>query len=185
MNLNKDELLAQINSIPTDERKLEFLENELKKGPSLELKKIIMVLVAQIYERKKWYALAAKNYAIAGEIAQKFKERMALHMKEAENYILSNNFLFADDAFKKVIELASKEEKPLIKDKIKKLYFQQAAYLEKMNMQAAIKAYIRILNSGFAKDEYNLVIDKIAALYDKIGNPIEANKYRQLKTRRL
>lgn len=177
MALTKDELLQQLRAQPTEAKKQEYLENILKKPQSAEVKISALVALAELFTEKKWFALGARNYCYAADLASTFREKMDLYFKGAVLYLQASDYLAAEDNFRKVLVLAANKDRDSLKQKILTLYFNQAINFEKSRqLTKAITIYNRILMMKLPFEKINEVRLKLIELYEKIGKPIEANQ---------
>lgn len=182
MVITKDDLFQELRKWPTAERKLEFLDKELKKDLQLDVKIAALTARAELYIGKRWPNLAAKDYCYAASLATTFKEQSDLWFKGAVTYILADEYLNADDAFKRVLILALEKERPALKEKIINLYSERARSLEKERKQAkAITTYQKLLTFNLDTKKRLDIYDKLIALYEAIGRPREATHLRDQK----
>ncbi len=178
----KDELFQGIRQYNTDERKLEFIEKAMKKGMPTDVKIAAFVLMAEIHKNKKWFTIAAKNYCSAADLAGTFREKMDLYFKSAVTFLHAEDYLAADDNFRKVLVLSSKEQRQAIQEKINNLYVQKAEEYEKSKVYTkAIRAYSKALSLKLPVSKKMEIYDKLAVLYEKIGRPRDANFIREHK----
>jgi len=178
----KDEFFQQLRAQPTDVKKQEFLENSLKENLIPEVRIATLSSIAEFYIKKGWFGIAAKHYCDAGDLASIFKEKMDLYFKGALMHLNARNYIEAENNFKKVIILSANQDKEKIKEKISKLYKEHAESFEKTNQYSkAISAFSKVLLLNLPKDELNSIYDKLAVLYDKIGQPRDANRMRNQK----
>ena len=177
-----NELLLQLRRFNTPERRAEFLENALKKNPPQEVRKDVCLMLAQIYEGKKWFANAARYYKDAADVAKTFKERIVLHFKEGQMYLKSREYGVSDAAFKRAADAANLEEKQRLKKKVFELYMQEVEYCEKNKRHTvSIEILKRLIYSDRVDiTDKNAVIERIANNYDIIGKPHEANEFRRM-----
>ncbi|MCX8194066.1 MAG: hypothetical protein N3G19_01760 [Candidatus Pacearchaeota archaeon] len=179
MPLTKDELLQQLRAQPSEAKKQEYLEAVLKKPQSTEVKISALVALAELFVNKKWFALAARNYCYAADLASTFREKMDLYFKGAVLYLQASDYLAAEDNFRKVLVLAANKDRDSLKQKILALYLNQATNFEKSRqLTKAIAAYNRILMMKLPFEKINEIRLKLIELYEKIGKPIEANQIR-------
>lgn len=180
----KDEFLQGLRQWQTDERKLEYIENEMAKGVSSEVKISVLSSRAEIYLRKKWNNLAATDYCNAAALASTFREQSDLYFKGALAYLLADKYLNADDAFRKVIVLAPESEKEQLRKKISMLYLERAACHDQGKKYVkAIAAYQKAISLNIDSNKRLELYDKLAELYEKIGKPHEATQIREQKER--
>lgn len=171
----KDELFQGLRQYNTDERKLEFIENAIKKGMPTEVKITALEIMADIHKKKKWFNTAAKNYSYAADLAPTFREKIDLYFKAAVMFLQAGEYFSADDNFRKVFVLSTDEKKPEIQEKINSLYFEQAQrYEQEKRYTKAIQAYSKVLSLRIATEKLLETYDKLSLLYEKIGKPREA-----------
>ena len=180
MVLNKQELISGMLKYNTPERKIEYLEVEIRKELSQELKKDACVLIAQLYESKKWWGNSAKNYQIAADLAVLIPEKMNLLFKTGELYMMAEDYFSSDDYFRRAMGQASSRERADMQKKIFSMYLSMAQQYESTkNNTKAITIYNRILSlPGYPFSECQKIRDKLIVLYEKIGKPFEANQIR-------
>lgn len=183
MVTNKQELISGMSKYNTPERKIEYLEVEIRKGLTPEMKKEALILIAQLYESKKWWGNAAKNYQIASDLAVLIPEKMNILYKTAEMYLRAEDYFSSDDYFRRAMAQASMRERAEMQRKIFAMYLSLAQeYESKKNNTKAIQVYNRLLSlPGYPFDESQKIRDKLVILYDKIGKPFEANQLRNQK----
>ena len=178
----QDELFQGIRQYNTNERKIEYIENEIKKGMKTELKITALVLMADIYKNKKWYNSAAKHYCSAADLAPTFREKIDLYFKTAVMFLQIDDYFSADDNFRKVLVLASSEQKPKIQEKMNELYIERAEkYYNEKYYTKAIKTFSKVLSLKLPREKMLQVYDKLSELYEKIGKPREASQIKVQK----
>lgn len=179
----KQELLQGMTKYNTPERKIEFLENELKKIQNPELKKECHILTAQLYEGKRWWSNAAKNYRIASDLATLFPEKMSLFFKTAETNVKAEDYFTAEDSFRRALALATQRERNDLEKKFFALFLTIAKdHEDGKRINKAISVYNKLLSlPGYPFNEAQKIRDKLIILLDKIGKPFEANQMRNQK----
>ncbi len=171
----KDDLFLGVRKYETDERKLEYMENEIKKGMPTETKIIALTLMAEIYKNKKWWNSSAKNLCSAADLAPTFREKIDLYFRAAIMFLQAGDYFATDDNFRKVLVLANNEQKPKLQEKINTLYSENAENYEKEKKYIkAIKAYSKILSMKIPLKKKLEVYDKLSVLFEKVGKPREA-----------
>jgi len=177
-----NEILAELGNYRTEERKLEFLENVLKKEQDPVVRKYVFILMGSFQSQKKWYGTAAKAYTNAADLSNTFDEKQDLYMKAGVMFIRTGDYFTADDTFRKVLVLAKKSQRKEMQDKVLNLYVKYAEECESnRQMHKALQVYNRILTYGIPLDEANGIRDRIAGLYERMGKPIDANAMRSQK----
>lgn len=179
----KQDLLQGMSKYNTPERKIEFLENELRKIDNPELKKECHFLTAQLYEEKKWWANSGKNYRIAADLAVLFPEKMSLFFRTAQMNVKSEDYFGAEDSFRRALALATQRERKDLETKFFNLFLTLAKEHEDgKRINKAISVYSKLISlPGYPFSEAQKIRDKLAVLLDKIGRPFESN---QLKAQR-
>jgi tetratricopeptide (TPR) repeat protein len=177
------EEISQLIKNKSDEIKLEFLEKMVKDiKVDQETRKIAFLLMSEIYEKKMWWANAAKSYMNAADLAKTFDDKKDLFFKAGIFFIKAQDYFTADDTFRKSIVLAAKKDKETLQKKVIQVYMSQAQEYESKRQQVkAISAYNKMLSLKLPIEEANKIRDKIAELYDKVGKPREANFVRAQK----
>ncbi|UZE94320.1 MAG: hypothetical protein IB618_01980 [Candidatus Pacearchaeota archaeon] len=171
----KDDLFQGLRNYSTDERKVEFIEAAIRKGMPTEVKITALAIRAEIYKNKKWFNTAAKDYCSAADLAPTFREKIDLYFKAANLFLVAGDYFGADDNFRKVLVLASQEQKIALQKKIHILYIEHAQkYEQDRKYSKAIKAFSRILSMKISFDKKLEIYDKLSAMYEKIGRPREA-----------
>lgn len=175
--ITKDDLLQGYRAQVSEAKKQEFVENVLKQNVDLDVKICALNLMAEINLAKRWYGLAAKNYCYAGDLANTFDEKMDLYFKGAIMHMRSGDYITSDDTFRKVIVLATSKDKIKLQEKIITLYIDQAKeYENTRQMTKAITVYNRMLMMKMPFEKATEIRLKLMELYDKIGQPREANR---------
>ena len=182
MVLTKEELFQGLRKWPTPERKLEFLDKELKIDMPLDIKLAALIARAEVYLEKRWPNLAARDYCYAASLATTFKEQYDLWFKGAATYVKADEYINADDAFKKVMILELEKDRPKLKEKIMQIYFERALQHENERKQAkAITTYLKMLTFNFKFERKDEIYDRLIKLYEALGNPREATKIKEQK----
>ncbi|MEK6880966.1 MAG: hypothetical protein AABY22_15205 [Nanoarchaeota archaeon] len=122
--------------------KMDVLQRFLTKAKSLDMRKFILLKLADIHESKGMLNEAARMCDAVSHISIKDFEKTSLHMREAGLYIKSGYFEHADIAFKKAVTFSNAREREEIKKSLKSFYFAHGESLEKIQRRAnAIKLY--------------------------------------------
>ncbi|HDI03259.1 MAG TPA: tetratricopeptide repeat protein [Candidatus Pacearchaeota archaeon] len=175
--MNVDEFLQQIRSL-SDEKKLEYIERLLQSSVTKELKIAALKIKASIYEKRKFYNSAAKEYCYIAELSDTFREKEEFYFKAGLLFLLKDSYEKAEESFRKVLALTPLSKREETKEKIVSLYFNHAMSLEKKKKYVrAIKAYETILNLDPEKTK--TVYEKLSCLYEAIGRPDQATKLKQ------
>lgn len=183
VSTTKQDLLQGMAKYNTPERKIEFLENELKKIQNPELKKECHVLTAQLYDSKRWWSNAAKNYRIAADLATLFPEKMSLFFKTSETNVKAEDYFTAEDSFRRALALATQRERKDLENKFFNLFLTIAKdHEDNKRINKAISVYNKLLSlPGYPFSEAQKIRDKLIILLEKIGRPFEANQMRNQK----
>jgi tetratricopeptide (TPR) repeat protein len=168
-NMSEEEIRQGLSTFLSDELRAEFLENCLRKKLADSVKKNVHILLAQIYERKRWYGNAVKNVGAALSCTDVYREKIALSMKLGQLNILDDKHVFARDAFKMAVDFSNTEEKKKIGREIKDIYMNTARSFEsKTKFAKAVSIYeyaLDLLGDAEKRD----VKQKLAVLYEKLG----------------
>lgn len=180
---NSQEIIAQITkelqNYRTEERKLEFLEKLLEKKPDQTTRRAIFILMGSLQAQRRWFNTAARSYSNAADLAETFAEKIDLLLRSMLLFVKAQDYLEAEAVMRKALALASTKEKPEIHKALLNAYLQQAQEFEqKKQFTKAIQVLTRVLTLKIEKDLEKETKLKLATLYEKIGNPIEANRIR-------
>ena len=175
----KEEIIQRLSMFISDERKIEFLENLLKKPMDLdkETRVFVYFLLSEIYERKKFYEYAVKYLLNAEKLVSKYNERIPLLMKISRLYVKLFNFINAEEFFNMAKNDAPESAIPKLTQQYYNFYLEEAEMYElKKFYRKAIRLYEYLAKNNFRKIE---MLKKMIELYDKAGMPIEANRIRR------
>jgi len=187
MEINKagevqSRIVGELAQYRTEERKLEHLENLLKKEQDPDTRRIIFILMGSLQSQKKWYNNAARSFTNAADLAKTFEDKKDLFFKAGVMFVKSQDYFTAEDIFKKAVVLAKKVDKKVLQDKIMQVYLDFAKECENNRLLTkAMSIYNRILGQNIPMDQANQIRDKIAAIYDRMGRPTDANLIRAQK----
>ena len=145
--------------------------NEFLKEPiTMEMKKFILLKLAEVYEKMKMLKEAAKMCDRAAMISIAFSEKIKHYLKEAELYIRSDAFDLADSAMKKAMAQANEAQREEIYNVIKDLYKKQAEEYENSDKRAhAARVYEKLLQMRISDLEKKWIKEKLLIIYDKLG----------------
>ncbi|UCD20988.1 MAG: hypothetical protein JSW08_00355 [archaeon] len=175
-----NQLFRELEQYRTEERKLEHLENLLKKNPDQETRKTAFVIMAALQSYKMWYNSAAKSYHNAADLAKTFSEKIDLLLKAITLFVTARDYKTAEEVTRQAVVLASSKDKDSIRSHLINTYLKQADQYEANKMfNKTIKVLSRLLNLKIDNEQKKSVLERLVYLYEKIGNPIEANKIRQ------
>ncbi len=177
MELTKEGIINTLKTFISDERKIEFLENLLKKPLDKETKKFVCLKIAELNEKKNILNTALQYLIYAETLCDKYAEKLPLLMKITNIYIKLFDFINAEDFFKKALEIAPLADIDKLEQTYYNFYIEEAKLYElKKRYRKAIKFYEFLANKGINK---HAMLEKIAELYDKAAMPLEAGKIRR------
>ncbi|MBI5149093.1 hypothetical protein HZA33_05425 [Candidatus Pacearchaeota archaeon] len=174
----KEAIEARLKVIGGDMLKIEYLENCVKNSQTLDVRKFILVKLAEQYEKKLMHAEAAKQMDGAASIAVTFKEKMDLYMLATELYIKHGDYFKADEAFKKSLACANSREKVDLKSRVKMNYINKVREFERaQRFNNAIKILEKLFSMNILTEtEKQAETKKLAFFYSKVGRIPEAMK---------
>ena len=169
-NLTEDDVRTKLKGL-SPALQQEYLENLLKRmalQPSIKI--YASRMLAEVYARKGLWGSAAKVFENAADVAQTFNDKKNLYIDVGILNIKAQDYLSADDAFRKAIEAASPGEKAKLQAETRNLFITEAENLEKQDKIAkAAKLYERMLRSSFAKDEKKKIMARLMILYERLA----------------
>lgn len=186
---NLNDIEAKLKLFSGDLVRIEYLENTLKQlGLPNDSKRFCHIKLAELYEYRLMWTLAAKNMEAAAECATNFKDKITFYMKEITLFIKVNDYLGIDKAFKKAILCANtNQEKEALKEGLKKGLLSQAQDYEKKNKRSGAAAiYEKLIDMPITTpEEKKALIEKVAKLNAGLGKLREAIRYEQMLKRPL
>ena len=142
----------------------------LKEDIPTDIRKFVMLRIAELYEKKFMFREAAKLFNNLAMLVVPFKEKIQHHVKEAELYIKSGDLREADHATQRALGQANNFEKNDIMFSIRKFYRAQAeAYEKGMRRNNAAKMYEKLLELSPTSAEREEYKSKLLPLYEKLG----------------
>ena len=169
MVVTKKEIEDSING-KGDFVKIDHLTRFLKNDLPLDLKKLVYIKLAVIYDDKAMHSEAAKMYAKLAEISIAFREKVNFNVREAEMFIKAAQYDYADNSLKKAYTNASVDEQREIKKHIVNFHKNLAAEYEKKDRRShAIQVYERLLKMNLLDFEKEEARARLKALYEKTG----------------
>jgi len=160
---------------------LDYLTSFLKEEMQTDVRKFVMLKIAEIYEAKMIFGEAAKIYNNLAIFSVPFTDKIKYHVKEAESHIKSGNFREADYATQKAMNQANNFQKNDIMLSIKQFYKKQAeAYEKSMKRSNAMKLYEKLLELSSTDSERKEIRTKLLNLYEKLGKFREYNTLRAM-----
>ena len=155
---------------------LDYLINFLKEDLPTDVRKFVMLKIAEMYETKSMFNEAGKIYNNLAIFSIPFSEKVRYHVKEAESYIKGGSFREADYATSKAMNQANTFEKNDIMSSIKQFYRRQAEMYEKnMRRNNATRLYEKLLELSSTETERKPIREKLMDLYQKLGKFREYN----------
>lgn len=144
----------------------EFLKNPL----TMDMKKFVLLKLAEVYEKMRMPKEAAKMYDSAAIVAIVFSEKIKYHLKEAGLYIYAGAFDRADSAMRKALAESNSIQRGEIYIEIKDIYKKQAKDYENVDKRAhAVAVYEKLLEMKLSDMERKEIKEKLLVLYDKLG----------------
>ncbi len=157
---------------------IDHLNRYLKQADSIDVKKFILIKLAEIYIAKGFYLDAAKRLNLAADASITFKEKYDVYMKEAELLVKCNEFEMADQAIKKALSQTDNKDKNQCYDKYISFYETEALSNEKSQKnRKAIDFYEKIHPMARTRDKRELIRTKIISLYGKLGMVKDQNRW--------
>lgn len=155
---------------------IDLLNKFIDEKPGILIKKYAYTQLAKIYQSKKMFKDAAKNYECLAILSVAFTDKVKYFLIAAEFYIKDGVFNEADSAMKKAMQEANSFEKGEIYHSIKKYYKNQAQEFEsqrKINKASVI--YEKLLSMKITNQEEVEIRKKLLELYEKLGKFKEYN----------
>lgn len=180
----KDEFFNELKAQTSEIRKQEFLENLLKRNIPPEVRIAVFISLADFYIKKKWFGMAAKQYTNAADLANTFNEKTDYYFKGGVLFLNGGEFIDADNNFRKVLVLSATKDKNNVRKKIVSAYKENVDNYEKTRQYTKGIAIInKMLSLNLPMHESGPLYDRLASLYEKIGQPGEANRIKNFKIR--
>ena len=170
MSLTKSQIEEDLR-VSGDFVKIDHLNRFLKQADSLDIRKFILLKLADINISKGFYPDAVKNVDAAADISITYKEKMELYMREAELYVKLGKFEVADAILKKALVQGNAREQTEIKSRYTQLYYKEAQEQEKaLRNRKAVEYYERIYYNilGDGDEKVKMKV-KLLDLYNKLG----------------
>ncbi|MEM2956546.1 MAG: hypothetical protein QW041_03175 [Candidatus Pacearchaeota archaeon] len=180
-NPTEDDIRTRLKELATPTLQQEYLENLLKRiAINPQIKIFASKELADIYARRGLWSSAARVLENAADAATIFNEKKNLFMNVGILYIKAQDYLLADDAFRKAIDAAAPGEKAKLSMEIRKLFLAEAESLDKQEKIAkAVKLYERILRNTIAVDEKKKIMARLVILYEKLARVSDAIAMRE------
>lgn len=146
---------------------------------SLDLKKFVSNILAEIYEKKGMYLDAAKMNYNAGLQSATPQEKSKYFKKEAICYVQAGVLERLDSAIERAVSEVREIEKMSVYNELlcvcKKLADE---YLKKNRIASAMKIYEKILNMKISPEQQKEIQNKLISIYEKLG---KVNAYLSMK----
>ena len=150
--------------------RIDNLTRFLKDDLPIDIRKEVVLILADIYEKKSMFNEAAKMHDNFSIYSSSFSEKIKHYTKEAELYIKAGLFERADEAVKNAMTQANARERNEISLAIKDFYKRQAGVYEKELRRAnAVRIYEKLLETNITPAEREEIKKKLLDLYDKLG----------------
>ena len=150
--------------------RIDHLTRFLKEDMPIDMRKTVVLMLADVYEKRNMYSEAAKMHDNAAIYSVAFSEKVKQMVKEAELYIKAGMFERADEAMRNAVGQANPAEKENIFLSIKDFYKRQALVYEKELRRAnAVKIYEKLLEMNINSQEREEIKNKLLGLYEKLG----------------
>lgn len=177
--MSKSEIEKELNK-EGDYVQIDTIRRFLKENPSPEMKKLVCIRLAEIYERRMMFPQAAETYSKLAEMTNIYADKMRFLTLEAGNYIHGGYLDMADSIVNRIIAEVKPMEKTNTLNTIKDFYKTQAMIFEKEKRKAkAVEIYEKMLMLKTLNDsERNDVNSKLLRLYNDLGM---VSKYLALK----
>src|SRR3989344_7886815 len=115
----------------------------------IDIKKFVHQKLAEVYERRRMFLEAAKNYEKIIELCTSPSEKRKICFKTVETYINSGNFEKAETLAKRMIEEGGKMERMEVTNYLKEAYTKEIDRATKEKRRRnVIRIYERMLDMG-------------------------------------
>ena len=124
---------------------------------------------------------ASKVLENAANSSTSFDAKKDLYVNTAILAIKGQDYLAADDAFRKAMDFARPTDKAKIQQQAKEMFMSEALSLEKNGKIAkAAKLFERILRETASKDDKKRIMSSLMVLYEKLARIPESINMREL-----
>lgn len=176
--LSKSDIEKEINGLGNFV-KIDKLNRLLREAQSSDVKRFILLKLAEAYDSTGMPGEAAKAYDRAAIVSITFKDKIKYCIEETKMHIKAGNFRDADESMKKAFSQANSSQREEILSEIKRFYFELGEIYEReMKRGHAIKLLEHLAGMRLSEEERFKVKEKLLDLYDKTGN---IRKYKMLK----
>ncbi|MEK6926041.1 MAG: hypothetical protein AABW50_02065 [Nanoarchaeota archaeon] len=144
-----------------------FLTN---KALPTDKRRFVYEKLAEIYEKRRMFAEAAKTYNAIAIASVTFSDKTKNHIKEADMHIKSGSFEYVDAAMKKAMTEVGTAERNKIYSSIKEFYKKQAeVYIKDNRRNQAMKIYEKLMQMSISDMERTEIKGKLLNLYESLG----------------
>jgi len=170
MLIGKEEIKEKLK-YKGDFVKIDYLTRLLEEELSNDLKKFVCIKLAEIYEQKMMFSIAAKMYDSVAISCIAFSEKIKYYLKEAELFIEAGRFERVEEIIKNTMTYSNEKTKQEIFFAVKELYKKQAEEYElEGRINKAAKIYEKMLEKSLSDEEKKQIKEKLLKFYDKIGD---------------
>jgi len=150
--------------------KIDHLKRFLRQTPPIEIKKFVLLKLAEIYGNKSMFIDSAITFETLSSVSVTFSDKIKCHVKEAEMYIKAGIFESVDYAMKKAFSHANASQKYEIYLNIKNSYKKQAeSYEKEKKRNHAARIYENLLEMKISDSEKEEIREKLLKLYRELG----------------
>jgi hypothetical protein len=168
-NMSKGEIDRELEG-KGDFIQIDLLTKFIEDKPPILMKRYAYTRLAKIYQEKKMFKDAARNYEGLGVNSVAFIDKVKYFLIAAEFYIKDGVFNEADSAMTKAMQEANSFERGEIYHSIKQYYKNQATEFESHNkLNKASVIYEKLLSMKITDLEEKEIRKKLLELYEKLG----------------
>ena len=159
--------------------RIDKLNRFLKEAQSSDVKRFILLKLAEAYDSVNMPEEAAKAFGHAVIASITFRDKIKYCIEETKMHAKAGNFREADESMKKAFSHANSMQKEEILSEVKKYYMKIGEeYEHALKRGHAIKIFEHLAGMRLSEEERYKVKEKLLDLYDKTGN---IRKYKMLK----
>ncbi len=149
---------------------IDLLNKFIEDKPSILMKRYAYTKLAQIYQSKKMFKDAAKNYEHLAVLSVAFTDKVKYFLIAAEFYIKDGSFEEADYSTKKAMQEGNSYESGEIYHSIKHTYKKQAQEYESQGKWSKSSLiYEKLLSMKITEQEEKDFRAKLLDIYEKLG----------------
>jgi len=174
MVLTKSEIDADVYG-KGDFVQIDHLKRFLTRADSIDIKKYILLKLADINEKHNFFSDAARNLDEAAELAVTYKEKIEIYSKVINLFISSEQFDLADKTLLKAVAFSNTlREKSNLQDTYVKKYEEIASKLISENKhRKAVDVYNKLYSMPQSPEKKEMFKQKLLSLYLKLGKTRE------------